>query len=90
MILSTSYQTECMPTSAASLIALSGLLRNVGAAIAAAIIDSLLKTQGYGWCFTGLAILDLTCIAGLLYIRMRGSIYRERLAASSNPAPTAK
>jgi len=81
MVSSTSYQTECMPTSAAALIALSGLLRNVAAAIAAAIMDSILNAMGYGWCFTGLAIMYPVCIGGLLFIRVRGRAYREKLTA---------
>ena len=84
MVSSTSYQTECMPTSAAALIALSGLLRNIGAAIAAAIMDGILEVMGYGWCFTGLAILDLVCIGGLLFIRVRGRVYREMLTNNSS------
>lgn len=83
MVSSTSYQTECMPTSTAALIALSSLLRNIGAAIAAAIMDSVLSAMGYGWCFTGLAIIDLLCIGGLLSIRVRGRAYREKLTAAS-------
>jgi hypothetical protein len=88
MVSSTSYQTECMPTSAAALMALSGLLRNVAAAIAAAILDSLLGAMGYGWCFTGLAFLDLACIGGLLYIRTRGHVYREKLTRNAPPKVT--
>jgi hypothetical protein len=83
MVSSTSYQTECMPTSTAALIALSSLLRNIGAAIAAAIMDSILSAMGYGWCFTGLAFIDGVCIGGLLFIRLRGRAYREELATSS-------
>jgi hypothetical protein len=83
MVSSTSYQTECMPTSTAALIALSSLLRNIGAAIAAAIMDSILTAMGYGWCFTGLAILDVMCIAGLLFTRVRGRAYREKLATAT-------
>jgi hypothetical protein len=86
MILSTSYQTECQPTAAASLVALVGMLRNIGAAIAAAIIDGLLKGMGYGWLFTGLAIMDLLCVAGLLFIRFKGHVYRKRLLAESRPS----
>ncbi|KAH7372293.1 major facilitator superfamily domain-containing protein [Pyrenochaeta sp. MPI-SDFR-AT-0127] len=85
MVLSTSYQTECMPTSAASLVALSGMLRNIGAAIAAAIMDAILNAMGYGWCFTGLAVLDLACISGLLFIRARGYVYREQMSAKMQP-----
>jgi sugar phosphate permease len=83
MVSSTSYQTECMPTSVAALIALSGLLRNVGAAIAAAILDSILNAIGYGWCFAGLGIMDGLCIGGLLYVRFRGQVHREKLAKTS-------
>jgi hypothetical protein len=84
MVSSTSYQTECMPTSTAALIALSSLLRNIGAAIAAAIMDSILSAMNYGWCFTGLALLDIVCIGGLLFIRIRGRAYRENLAKASS------
>lgn len=90
VVLSTSYQTECMPTAAASLVALGGLLRNVGSAIAAVIIDSLLEKMGYGWFFTGLAILDIICIGGLVLIRVRGHVYRERLTASMKPTAVTK
>lgn len=83
MVLSTSYQTEAMPSSAAALVAIAGLMRQVAAAIAGAIIDSLLKAMGYGWCFTGLAILDLVCILGLVFIRTRGHVYRAKLMAQS-------
>ncbi|KAF2278855.1 MFS general substrate transporter [Westerdykella ornata] len=82
-VLCTSYQTECMPTAAASLVALSAMLRNVGSAMAAAIIDALLEKMGYGWCFTGLAILDIVCITGLVFIRLRGHVFREKLNASN-------
>ncbi|KAF2475881.1 MFS general substrate transporter [Lindgomyces ingoldianus] len=80
MVLSTSYQTECMPMAAALLVALSGMLRNVGAAISAAIIASLIDSMGYGWFFTGLSILDLLCVGGLLFIRVRGHVYRAKLS----------
>jgi predicted MFS family arabinose efflux permease len=81
MVSTTSYQTECMPTSTAALVALSSLLRNIGGAIAAAIMDSILSAMGYGWCFTGLGIVDVLCMGGLLFIRLRGQKYREALNA---------
>jgi len=90
MILSTSYQTECMPTSAASLVALAGLLRNIGSAVSGSIIDSLLKKMGYGWFFTGLGILDATCIFGLIFIRFRGHLYRAKLASSLQAGANAR
>jgi predicted MFS family arabinose efflux permease len=80
IVSSTAYQTECQPSAAASLVAMSGFLRNVGSAIAAAIVGPLVDGMGYGWCLTGLALLDGICVVGLLFIRIRGQVYRERLA----------
>ncbi|KAI1299715.1 major facilitator superfamily domain-containing protein [Xylaria venustula] len=77
MVTSTAYQTECQPGATASLVALAGLLRNIGSAIAAAIIDNLIRSLGLGWLFTGLALLDAVWIGGIAYIRIRGHIYRK-------------
>lgn len=86
MVSSTAYQTECQPSAAALLVALSGMLRNIGSAISAAIIGSLVEKMGIGWCMTGLAFLDAVCIGGLLFIRVKGHVYRERLSASLKTA----
>ncbi|KAI0444277.1 major facilitator superfamily domain-containing protein [Xylaria telfairii] len=77
MVTSTAYQTECQPGATASLVALAGLLRNIGSAISAAIIDDVMKRLGIGWFFTGLAILDAVWTIGLVYIRLRGHTYRK-------------
>ena len=78
-VTSTSFQTECDPAQTASLVALGGFLRNVAAAITAAIMISILKALGWGWAFTGLGILDLICIPGILLILVRGEKWREDL-----------
>ncbi|KAL4912120.1 major facilitator superfamily domain-containing protein [Aspergillus aurantiobrunneus] len=74
-VTSTSYQTECAPAQSATIVALAGLLRNIAAAIAALIVDGLVQGMGYGWCFTGLGILDVVCVAGIGVIIWSG---RER------------
>ncbi|KAL2808254.1 major facilitator superfamily domain-containing protein [Aspergillus granulosus] len=71
-VTSTSFQTECAPAQSATIVALAGLVRNIAAAIAAVIVDSLVKKMGYGWCFTGVAVLDVICIVGILGIIWRG------------------
>ncbi|KAL6707579.1 Dityrosine transporter 1 [Coniothyrium glycines] len=78
-VTSTSFQTECDPTQTASLVALGGFLRNVAAAICAAIIGGILDGMGWGWAFTGLAILDILCIPGIILIMVRGAKFREEL-----------
>ena len=70
-ITSTSFQTECFPTYAASLVALAGLIRNPAAGVAAAVTNELVKKMGYGWCFTGLALLNLLGVPGVLFIMGR-------------------
>lgn len=78
-VTSTSFQTECDPAQTASLVALGGFMRNVAAAICAAIIAKLIDSMGLRWCFTGLGILDLICIPGVLLILVRGAKFREAL-----------
>ena len=68
---STTYQTECFPTYAATLVALAGLLRNPAAAVAAVTIDPLTDVMGFGWCYTGLGLLNLVGILGVLFIQNR-------------------
>lgn len=75
----TSFQTECDPSQAASLVALGGLLRNIAAAICAVVIDFPVDRFGYGWSFTGLAVLDILCIPGILLIMWKGPKYRQAL-----------
>ncbi|KAI1330238.1 major facilitator superfamily domain-containing protein [Xylariaceae sp. FL0255] len=79
MVTSTAYQSEFQPSAAAtaSIVALGGLLRNLGCSVSAAIIDPLLTKINLGWFFTGLAILDAICTFGIVYIRVRGHTYRE-------------
>jgi MFS family permease len=78
-VTSTSFQTECDPAQTASLVALGGFLRNAAGAITAAIMFNVLKGLGWGWAFTGLGILDLICIPGILLILVRGEKWREDL-----------
>lgn len=62
-VTTTVFLTECVAQQAAGAFALGNMLRNPGAAIAAVIIPSLVAKMGSGWCFTGMALLDL-CLVG--------------------------
>ncbi|KAF9640739.1 putative major facilitator superfamily protein [Lasiodiplodia theobromae] len=90
LVTSTSYLTESSPPHAARMVALAGLLRNIGAAIAAAVIHPLIQAMGYGWCYTGLAFLVLACVAGVFYLRKTGSKYRAGLQERMKNATAAK
>lgn len=78
-VTSTSFQTECDPSQAASLVALAGLLRNLAAAIGSVIMDILVEKMGYGWCFTGLAAIDVLCVPGVILIMKKGADFRANL-----------
>lgn len=82
-VTTTSYQTQCQPMQAALLVALTGLFRNVAAAIAAAIMEPLIRSMGYGWCFFGLAVLDVACIPSVILIMFKGPAWRAKLEAKS-------
>ncbi|OAX82777.1 hypothetical protein ACJ72_02865 [Emergomyces africanus] len=73
----TTYVTLVQPGQAATLVALTSLLRNPAAAIGAAVIDPLIKAEGFGWCFTGLAIFDLISTGIALLSLAKGPSWRE-------------
>lgn len=75
----TAFLTECVPKQAAGAFSLGNLLRNPAAAIAAAIINPLVKKMGWGWCFTGLALLDLLVVGSLvILLRIRSPHWRKQ------------
>jgi MFS family permease len=78
-VTSTSFQTECDPSQAASLVALAGLLRNLAAAVSSSIMATLVEKMGYGWCFTGLAAIDVLCVPGIILIMKKGADFRAQL-----------
>ncbi|OJJ46529.1 hypothetical protein ASPZODRAFT_1969572 [Penicilliopsis zonata CBS 506.65] len=61
-VASNAFLTSCIPRQAAAAFALGNLLRSPAAAVAAAIIGSLVKSMGWGYCFLGLCLLNLVGI----------------------------
>ncbi|KAF2848075.1 MFS general substrate transporter [Plenodomus tracheiphilus IPT5] len=78
-ITTTSYLTESFKKTPATLVALASLFRNPAAAVAAVVIDPLIKEMGVGWCFTGLAIMEFCCVAGIAWLMVAGKGLREKL-----------
>ena len=77
--LNTTYLTLVRPGQAATLVALYSLLRNSGAAIGAVVIDPLVKAEGFGWCFTSLAIVDLLSTVMAIVSLLKGRSWRKQL-----------
>lgn len=67
-IVTTTYLTECSSGQPATNVAIGNFFRNASAAVSSVLIDVLVRKMGFGWCFTGLALIDLigVGIVGLL------------------------
>ncbi|KAL8944141.1 MAG: hypothetical protein Q9216_000646 [Gyalolechia sp. 2 TL-2023] len=75
-ITTTSYLTESFKETPATLVALASLFRNPAAAVAAVVVPPLLPKMGIGWCFTGLALLELTCVGSIFFLMVYGKSLR--------------
>ena len=54
--------TLLRPQHSATAVAFSAFMMNVSAAIGTAIVNPLIEAEGFGWCFTGLAFVDLVAL----------------------------
>lgn len=80
-VASNAFLTECIHQQAAGAFALGNMLRNPAAAVAAAIIEPLVSKMGWGWCFTGLAVLNAVVVGvGVVVLRVKSAGWRERRA----------
>lgn len=76
------FLTECIAQQAAGAFALGNMLRNPAAAIAAAIIHPLVIRMGWGWCFSGLALVNFFIVgAAIMVLRVRSPHWRKQRAA---------
>jgi hypothetical protein len=82
-VTSTSFLTECVPNQTAGVVALGGLLRNPAAAVAAIVIEPLVAKMGIGWCFTGLALVELIVVGGsVTLLKKMGPVWRKKRNAT--------
>ncbi|KAI5901457.1 Multidrug transporter DTR1 [Candida parapsilosis] len=71
-VATTTYLTECSTTQPSANVAIGNLMRNIAAAICTAIIDILIKKMGFGWCMTGLGLLNLIGIGFVIILLKKG------------------
>jgi hypothetical protein len=67
-ILTTVFLTQHSRIQPATLLVLANMLRNSGAAVSAAIIEPLVRKMGLGWCFSGLAFVQVFGVAAVVYL----------------------
>lgn len=75
-VLNTAYLTECATGQPATIVAIGNMMRNFAAAISSWIVDKLIIKMGFGWCFTGLAFLNLVSIAFIFLTMKYGPTWR--------------
>lgn len=75
-VTTTTYLTECSTGQPATNVAIGNFFRNAAAAISSVIIDQLIKKMGFGWCFTGLALIDLIGIGFVIILMVYGPKWR--------------
>lgn len=75
------FLTECVAQQAAGAFALGNMLRSPAAAVAAVIVSPLVKHMGWGWCFTGLALLNFFVVGtAVLTLRTQSPRWRRERA----------
>ncbi|KAL3235319.1 Dityrosine transporter 1 [Nakaseomyces bracarensis] len=62
------YLSELLSLRVSAAIAVSSFFRNLGAAISSAVISKLCRDIGIGACFTGLGLINLLSIFGILFL----------------------
>jgi hypothetical protein len=75
------FLTECIRQQAAQAFALGNMLRSPAAAVTAAIIHPLTVRIGWGWCFTGLSIINFVLVGfTVVLLRFKSPEWRRRRA----------
>ncbi|KAJ5280945.1 MFS transporter [Penicillium angulare] len=86
-VASNAFLTSCVAQQAAGAFALGNMLRSPAAAVAAAIIAPLVQKMGWGYCFLGLALLNLVGVGSMLVV-LQAQSPRWRKERSANMAQT--
>ncbi|EAW12452.1 putative MFS transporter [Aspergillus clavatus NRRL 1] len=85
-VASNAFLTSCVPQRAAGAFALGNMLRSPAAAVAAVIIEPLVRRMTWGYCFLGLGLLDLLGIGVMLIVlRIHSPRWRQRKFAPGGP-----
>lgn len=79
-VIANSYLAESIEGAPATPIAIANALRNIAAAIASFIIYKLEQELGYGWCFTGLGLLNIINIIILIVLCFWGRKWRSNFS----------
>lgn len=76
-VISTTYLSESCCGRPATTVAIGNIMRNLAAAISSAIIEILINSMGYGWCFTGLGIVNMISLVLSIIVTKYGAKWRQ-------------
>ncbi|CAN3374843.1 hypothetical protein DIURU_002181 [Diutina rugosa] len=82
----TAYLTQCAGGRPATKVALANAFRNAGAAIAAAVIEPLVRIMGLSWCFTGLGLTGLISLAMIAALAKWRKTWKEKFELAERRA----
>lgn len=77
-VVNMTYMTECPTDYISTNVAVGNMARNLAAGVASLVIDILAKKMGYGWCFTGLAMLNVAGVAMSVVLCRYGHRWNQR------------
>lgn len=77
-VVNMTYMSECPTGYISTNVAVGNMARNLAAGVASLVIDILTEKMGYGWCFTGLALLNVASVGMSLVLCKYGHRWNQR------------
>lgn len=84
LVTNTTYLTECATGLPATNVAFGNVIRNAAAAICSVIIHELTVKMGYGWCFTGIALVNVVGLINIIILQVKGRAWREKAVINTS------
>lgn len=72
-VVNMTYMTECPTGYVSTNVAVGNMARNLAAGVCSLIIAKLVRAMGYGWCFSGLAVLNVMSLGMSMVISKYGA-----------------
>lgn len=79
-VVNMTYMTECPTGYISTNVAVGNVTRNLAAGISSLIIEKLCRVMGFGWCFSGLALLNVVSLAMSMVLYKCGAKWNRQKA----------
>lgn len=78
-VINMTYMTECQTGYISTNVAVGNMTRNLAAGVASLVVEKLISAMGYGWCFTGLGILNVFSVIMSVILTKFGQKWNQKL-----------